>query len=391
MPILGKALTYDPNYIVYFGSLALNTTETNNTEPICSVHCNGRGICLSGQFCACYPGFFGTTCEITLNDVYPVIWPTLQYINAVAYTLLFLSSSWVLYKLIKENKDATEFRDKNSAKLASYVMGSYVFYEFFCMIFWFVDPFGWTLPLWLISLWLSSKILYAVILLGLLLSHWIEAFHIANNIVRSEQSLSIDEVAKKLNRMNKFKLPYIICMAIIIIIQIPIMVTQLTFNPAFFNISVLSFSVLSAMYAFFAIGYLYYSSRLYREASKEIKKRAKDVTYKMSAFCIGGLIFLVIYIIWNYETAGPWSQATYYFFSQGPQQWPFAIMMWSIYVKWDPQTRSLKVAKYQSKPATHSTNIESVAIDTTLSSRELDSVPTPSSGASGSVDIPSDP
>src|SRR5690554_3767288 len=131
----------------------MDPTSSENATIICFDNCYKRGVCIDGTACACYSGFFGDTCEKTLTDIYPILWPILQYVLAAAYLAFFLMGVAIIVELVRE-KQIYAAKASSSRKISIQVMSFYTFYEFTCVFIYYIDPFGGDIiPYWLFAIW----------------------------------------------------------------------------------------------------------------------------------------------------------------------------------------------------------------------------------------------
>lgn len=316
-----------------------NTTIMN---PICMGSCNDRGVCIAGQVCLCYQGFFGNTCEQTMYDIYPIIWPALQYIFAIGYVIMFALSAWILYALYRRKRN-TSSESLSSNRTALWVMLIYTTYELSCIIIFFVDPLGTIyFPYWVISVWSAYRVCFGVVILGLILFHWIEVFNTAlitinrNNQLNKialhvkDKHITIEEVLAITERVFKMKVPYIICVGIISLFQIPVVITQIQYSVLSLTLGVVNLVLLASFYLFFEIGFLIYGKKISDIIPRQHTTRFRSLNRKVQIYCIVGITILVTFVLWGFFWTTPLGLLFYYLIAT-VNQWILTPMIFTNY------------------------------------------------------------
>lgn len=358
--IMRNLLVVFTTLIIHIHCMYQSAQNTTVEYPPQITSCSGNGVIFSDK-CVCFSGFFGNQCTFTLKQYYIVGWPIVQYIVAVMFLLMFFLSLYIIYLIRKRNKLNEDFKGRLALRLSLYIMSSFAFYQFFSFIFWFIDPMGYLIPIWLITIWFSSKVIFFVLLKGLILSQWIEVFHLTTKAIKKaekNQIITLPEIKKKLVTMNKFKTPFVVSMIVISIIQIAVVSVTHSKSRYYYFASIINFISLASFSLVFAIGYMVYGYRIYTLADQRIQSRIYDMTVKMFSYNLIGMALQIVYAIMLSELHGPDGQLAYQFLSQGLFQWPLTLMIQSIYVKFDPKKCRLEAIDFSGDSPSNTPSVD---------------------------------
>jgi capsular polysaccharide biosynthesis protein len=151
----------------------------------------------------------------------------------------------------------------------------------------FVDPFGGGLfPIIVLALYSAFAVFMGFYFLGAILNYWIQIFHFTKTRLEKEQKLmkinsnynpqvTIEDIENTLKRMNKWRIPYIVCVSFITLLQIPVIAVTVTKSPAYTLVQMINFVVLLIIYLLFTIAFFVYERNI---LSLLDKRETREVT-----------------------------------------------------------------------------------------------------------------
>jgi len=181
-----------------------------------------------------------------------------------------------------------------------------VTFDFTSIIIYFGDPLGTVVyPFWLVTVWGAYRVVFGVSILGLILFHWIEVFYMSVTAINTEQQLSkisvfnkgrdvsLDDIINKTNNMFRMKIPYIVCVAIIALYQIPSVVFTLQYSILHSFISIGSIILLGLFYIIFCTAFVIYGRKISSLIPPELTNRFKYLNIKVEIYCVVSVVILI--------------------------------------------------------------------------------------------------
>jgi hypothetical protein len=293
----------------------------------------------------CFSGHFGDLCQKPLDEYFPNGWLPARILLGIGYFLLFALGALIFMKIVRRGE-----LHKPKNKIALHVLGSFVLYDLWTSLLYFVDPIGGIIfPMPFIACYTAFAVTMGFYFLGAILNYWIQVFHFTKVRLEREQKLmkinsnynptvTIEDIEDMLSRVNKWRIPYVIILVIIVLYQIPsVIVTSLQLQ-SYLLVIVGNLILNIVFYLLLCIAFFVYEKKILSLLDKRETKEVtlvRSVSLRVRGFCIISLCSIILITAYYLVFTGP----AYTFAMRvlsSVQQWVVTIMIFSIYIDLRP-------------------------------------------------------
>jgi hypothetical protein len=278
----------------------------------------GQGIYYADCFCSCASGFFGENCENNIIEYYKVPWIAISYIVGLSM-ILITGTRWLIafYCQFQLNRDGKKTLGYNNLSARIAIVCGFI-YHTGSGIFIIIDPIGYRTRFWVVNFWEAYATLYGDVFLGVLVVYIITYGHYAarhikevkmfekmERAVKEEQDSSYIE--QYLDKIKKFKIPFIICVVIHAIVLLCVIVSAILYSPMLYYFDIINIIISLGIYIGYNILAIIYSVKIRKLFKKgdELHKKFRRICQILIFYCSISFATDLIFTIYELTFEGP--------------------------------------------------------------------------------------
>jgi len=253
--------------------------------------------------CACFWGFFGRDCSVTVQTQYPQLWTFYRVLFGLFFSCTTLIACLGLFF---SRKDLS-----STGNISRLSLGILAILNGLALIHYSIDPYGilGTVNIIYASIVDGIRAATALFIFAIILFHWVEIYVETVKRLNQKEMISkirsdldrdvtLDEILMNVNVVHRFRLPSAIGIILLFAFRIIGMVMKGVRSPVYLPMQ-LAFSVLMFVgFGSIAVGYLYFGRKLYKLFPKPLDARMKRVSLSIGMLAIWDtLLFIVIFVI----------------------------------------------------------------------------------------------